>query len=80
MKRWKQICIENMQGDILAIEYQKYPIEAQDHHILELHNRTEWIWNTYDTKTNGTFIMRVNVFSDVNVTWREKIIKRLTGR
>lgn len=81
VKRWKQVFIETYDGQILAIEHQKYPPEASDFNILYLRDKPGWWWidshNGY-AKANGQEVMRVHYMYQRIETWRDKIWRRIT--
>lgn len=83
VKRWKQICIETFDGQILAIESSEYPIQASDKQILELRDmRMNWWWAMGDyhgwARTNGRHVMRVEVFTKRYDSWYDKLWKKIT--
>lgn len=82
IKHWKQVFIEDENGNVLAIESQQYPVGASNYDILSLRDKEGWNWiNTHSTwpaKTNGKLYMRVHFMYEVYERWYEKAWKKFT--
>lgn len=80
-KAWKQVCIETMDGQLIAIEHQRYLLSAHNYDILDLRMKPGWWWITdwqgY-AKTNNTEVMRVRVFYEKEEQWYDILWKYIT--
>lgn len=80
IRKWKQVCLETYDGQFLGIETQEYPVEAQNHYILELRLRPGWFfiddWQGYAIANNNE-VKRVRVFYETKETFWDKIKRRL---
>lgn len=80
IRKWKQVYLETYDGQILGIETQKYPVEAQDRHILELRLRPGWFWVEDwhgHSIANGTEVKRVRKMYETRETFWDKVKRRL---
>ena len=78
---YKRVCVEFPHGELIGIVSQKYPIEANDRYILDLHIKDGWRWADDYTGwalTNGLIFMRVQVCYDWHETTWDKIKRNIT--
>ncbi len=75
-KAYKRVCVEYPHGEVIGIIDQKYPVEAQNRHILDLHTKEGWYWcddYTGWALTNSTIVMRVHVCYEYYETMWDKL-------